>query len=333
MVTVIDVAQAAKVSRTTVSNVLNGNGGYSEETRQAVLDAARRLGYKPNLAARSLATRSSRLIGLILPSYVSSETLTNSPFYNIIIDSIYSVLRLEAYYDLIIFSVPSREQLLQVSDWIDARNVDGILAVGEFDEAFMKQLDAKDVPVMLIDNTARGHYANFSHINSDDEHGGYLAAKHLAERGFKKIAACVIDPNSPVMRARYQGYRQALVEAKLQEHRLDGTGAPFESGLRFAEQLTAQGFDGAFCTEDMSAVGLVHALSRMGIEVGAAFGVVGFDNISTGKHIFPTLTTIDQNIQEKGRIAVQALLSVVKGEAQRGSRVTLPVSLVVRESA
>lgn len=102
MVTIIDVARAANVSRTTVSNVLNGNGGYSEETRQSVVEAARRLGYKPNLAARSLITRSSRLIGLILPSYVSSDTLTNSPFYNIIMDSIYSVLRLEAYYDLII---------------------------------------------------------------------------------------------------------------------------------------------------------------------------------------------------------------------------------------
>ena len=110
--------------------MFSGNAKYSDETRKAVLAAAKKLGYKPNLAARSLITNQSRLIGLILPSYVDNNTLTNSPFYNIIMDSVYSVLREEAYYDLIIFSVPHREKLLQVSDWIDARNADGILAIG-----------------------------------------------------------------------------------------------------------------------------------------------------------------------------------------------------------
>jgi DNA-binding LacI/PurR family transcriptional regulator len=151
-ITVIDVAKEAGVSRTTVSNVFSGKGKFSPETRQAVLSAVKTLGYKPNLAARSLITNQSRLIGLILPSYVDTNTLTNSPFYNIIMDSVYSVLRNEAYYDLLIFAVPYRESLVKVSEWIDARNADGILASGEYDQDFLKDLNSKAIPVVLIDN-------------------------------------------------------------------------------------------------------------------------------------------------------------------------------------
>ena len=114
-VTVIDVAKEAGVSRTTVSNVFSGKDKCSSETRETVLAAAKKLGYKPNLAARSLITNQSRLIGMILPSYVDTNTLTNSPFYNIIMDSVYSVLRDEAYYDLIIFSVPCKIKLGSLS--------------------------------------------------------------------------------------------------------------------------------------------------------------------------------------------------------------------------
>src|SRR5512141_1523578 len=163
-VTVVDVAKEAGVSRTTVSNVFSGKDKCSDETRAAVLAAAKKLGYKPNLAARSLITNQSRLIGMILPSYVDTNTLTNSPFYNIIMDGVYSVLRDEAYYDLLIFSVPYREKLLQVSEWIDARNVDGILALGEYDQTFLKDLNSKGIPVVFIDNYSRGSYANFSYV-------------------------------------------------------------------------------------------------------------------------------------------------------------------------
>ncbi|MBN2388580.1 MAG: LacI family DNA-binding transcriptional regulator [Anaerolineales bacterium] len=332
-VTVIDVAKAAGVSRTTVSNVLGGKGNYSDETRDAVIAAAKKLGYKPNLAARSLITNRSRLIGLILPSYVDTNTLTNSPFYNIIMDSVYSVLRLEAYYDLILFSVPYKEILLQVNDWIDARNVDGILAVGEYERPFMQELNAKQLPVVLIDNYAHDNFVNFSYVNSDDETGGYLATRHLVEKGYQKIALCSVELDSPLMQKRYQGYKRAMKEAGYKEHAFDKTGIPFEAGLQFADSLSAQQFEAAFCTEDMVAVGLVHGMLKMGVQVGPKFGVVGFDNSNIGRQISPELTTIDQNIFEKGETAARTLLKIINNQVQRGSRLILPVSLVVRETA
>lgn len=332
-VTVIDVAKEAGVSRTTVSNVFSSRGNYSEETRKAVLTAAKKLGYKPNLAARSLITNQSRLIGMILPSYVDTNTLTNSPFYNIIIDSVYAVLRDEAYYDLIIFAVPYKEKLLQVSEWIDARNVDGILAVGEYDQSFLKDLNSKDIPVVLIDNYSRGNYANFSYVNSDDETGGYLGAEKLVLKGCKKIALCGVELAGPLMQKRYEGYKRALKEASLKEYVFDKSGTPFEAGVQFADILCAQGFDAAFCTEDMVAVGILHGMHRKGVHVGRDFGLVGFDNIHIGQQVFPELTTIDQNIFEKGETATKTLLKILKKKNSLGTRLILPVNLVARETA
>jgi DNA-binding LacI/PurR family transcriptional regulator len=332
-VTVIDVAKEAGVSRTTVSNVYSGRGNYSDETRKAVLAASKKLGYKPNLAARSLITNQSRLIGLILPSYVDTNTLTNSPFYNIIMDSVYSVLRDEAYYDLIIFSVPYKERLLQVSDWIDARNVDGILAIGEYDRDFLKDLNSKAIPVVLIDNYSRGSYANFSYVNSDDETGGYTATQHLISKGYKKIALCAVDLTGPLMQKRYEGYKRAMKEAGYKEHIFDARGMPFEAGMQFADQLSAQQIDAAFCTEDMVAAGLLHRMLKKGVRVGREFGLIGFDNIHIGRQVHPELSTVDQTIFEKGETAAKTLLKILNKNTSLGSRLILPVHLVSRETA
>lgn len=332
-VTIIDVAREAGVSRTTVSNVFTGKDKCSEETRLAVLAAAKHLGYKPNLAARSLITNQSRLIGMILPSYVDPNTLTNSPFYNIIMDSVYSILRNEAYYDLIIFPVQYKEKLVQVSDWIDARNVDGILALGEFDRNFLKVLKSKSIPVVLIDNYSETSDANFSYVNSDDTTGGYLATHHLIEKGYRNIALCSVELHGPLMQKRYQGYKRALKEAKLRETVFDKTGTPFEAGVQYADALIAQGLDAAFCTEDMVAVGMLHGLLKKGIKVGKDFGLVGFDNIYLGYQVYPELTTVDQNIFEKGETATRTLLNILNHSASTGSRLVLPVNLVERESA
>jgi DNA-binding LacI/PurR family transcriptional regulator len=332
-ITVKDVAKEAGVSRTTVSNVFGGRVKFSDETRAAVLAAAKKLSYQPNLAARSLITNQSRLIGLILPSYVDTNTLANNPFYNIIMDSIYAVLRDEAYYDLLIFSVPYQETQSQVSDRIDARSVDGILAIGEFEPNFLQSLEAKAIPVVLIDNYSREAYANISYINSDDETGGYLATCKLIAKGYQKIGVCCLDLTSPLMQKRLAGYQNAIHEAGYQVTIFDQTGAPFDAGMRFADLLRARQLDAAFCTEDMVAVGVLHRLLKLGVRVGKEFGLVGFDNIHIATQVHPELTTVDQRIYEKGEIATKTLLDILKKKRPFGSRLVMPVNLVSRETA
>ena len=331
-ITVKDVAREAGVSRTTVSNVFNGREKYSKETEEAVLSAAKKLGYKPNLAAQSLITNKSHLIGLILPSYVDKNTLTNSPFYNIIIDGVYSVLRDEAYYDVIISCVPNRQALVQVSDWADIRNVDGLIAIGEYDLDFLRAMEAKEIPVVLIDNYQQQIPA-FSYINSDDETGGYLAAHKLIECGYQNIALCSIAPHSPLMQKRYAGYQRAMREAGCAEHYFEGsTFSAFENGKELGEALVSHQIDAAFCTEDMLAVGVLHSLQSMGIRVGPDFGLIGFDNIPMSHYIYPELTTVDQNIAEKGEVATTTLLNIVKEDSLKGTRLILPVNLIERNT-
>ncbi len=329
-VTIIDVAKEAGVSRTTVSNVFNNRAKCSEETRLAVLAAARKLGYKPNLVAKALITNRTRLIGVILPSYIDKNTLTSSPFYNIIIDGIYATLRQEIYYDLIIFSVSDQSGLAQVSDWIDARRVDGLLAIGEYAPDFLKDLDSKGIPVVFIDNYAPASYAHLSYVNSDDGTGGYLATQRLIAGNYRKIALCSVAFHSPLMQKRYDGYKKAIREAGYEEYLFEKNGLPFEVGLQLGETLLARRLDAAFCTEDMLAIGLLHALLQRGIRVGADFGLIGFDNILFSQQIYPPLTTIDQNIFEKGEAATRMLLDILHEKTSAGSRLILPVHLIER---
>jgi DNA-binding LacI/PurR family transcriptional regulator len=334
-ITVVDVAREAGVSRTTVSNVFNDKAKYSEETRLAVLDAAKRLGYKPNLAAKSLITNRSNLIGLILPSYVDKNTLTTSPFYNIIMDGIYSVLQNEMYYDLIIYSVPVRAKLSQVNDWIDSRTVDGVLAIGELDHRFLLDISAKEIPVVLIDNYQKS-YPNFSYINSDDESGGYQATRKLIERGFSKIALCAVSPlrTSPLMKKRLDGYRRAMQEAGMEAMVMEGDGGiPFETGKQMANQFIEQQIDAVFCLEDMLAIGVQYEMLKKGVRVGREFGLVGFDNLSISWQVYPELTTINQSIFDKGITATTTLLNILKGTAMRNTRLILPVELIPRGTA
>lgn len=331
-VTIVDVAKEAGVSRTTVSNVFNNRAKCSEATRQAVLAAAKKLGYKPNLVAKALITNRSRLIGIILPSYLDKNTLTNSPFYNIIIDGVYATLRQEVYYDLIIFSLPDQSGLAQVSDWIDARRVDGLLAIGEYEEAFLQELDSKGIPVVLIDNYAPATYSHFSYVNSDDAAGGYLATRRLIASNYRKIALCSVAFASPLMQKRYEGYRKAMQEAGLEEYVVERNGIPFEIGLELGETLLARQMDAAFCTEDMLAIGLLRTLLQKDIRVGTNFGLIGFDNIHFSAQVYPSLTTIDQNIFEKGEAATRMLLDILNEKRSAGSRLILPVHLIERET-
>jgi LacI family transcriptional regulator len=103
--------------------------------------------------------------------------------------------------------------------------------------------------------------------------------------------------------------------------------------LQFADLLTTQKMDAAFCTEDMIAVGLLHEMLKKGVRVGKEFGLVGFDNIHIGQQIYPELTTVDQNIFEKGETATKTLLKILNKKISLGSRLILTVNLVERRTA
>jgi len=142
-----------------------------------------------------------------------------------------------------------------------------------------------------------------------------------------------VDLPGPLMQKRYEGYQRAMREAGLKTYAFNKSGSPFEAGLQFADMLAAQGFEAAFCTEDMAAAGALKGMLKKGVQVGQEFGLVGFDNIHLGRQVYPELTTIDQNIFEKGEKAAKTLLEILNKKTPLGSRLILPVRLVTRETA
>lgn len=330
--TVIDVAKLAGVSRTTVSNVMNGVDKCTAETKERILKAARELGYKPNMAARALVLNKSKIIGLVLPSYVDEKVLTTNPFYNAIIDGVSAALVKEEQYDLIINCALDKKD---INDWIMMRNLDGILMIGEYKKELLQQIDKSGVPIVLIDNYSCDlKYCSF--VNIDDEHGGYLAAKQLIDGGYKKIgiAIATLDGKNPtpVNIKKRAGYKRALEEAGLEEIVLNIAIESYEEGLKVGKKIRESSIDALFASSDMVALGVLNVLLRDGVKIPADFGVVGFDNIFIAEQFIPSLTTINQNIFVKGTTAVDLLLQRIKNKDELPRRVILPVELITRET-
>jgi DNA-binding LacI/PurR family transcriptional regulator len=328
--TIIDIAEASGVSRTTVSNVMNGRSKCSQETRERVLAAARALNYMPNMAARTLVEQRSNLIGLVLPTYIDEQLLTHSPFYNLIIDAVNSRLREAEDYDLIINCVATT-RAATIREWAMRRCLDGLILVGDFPDECLAELDSLSIPMVFIDSYAcRLELAML--VNTDDEAGGYLATKHLVDKGFSRICICTSDlRGSAVNQERYKGYRRAIAEAGRPELFLEAENNIFAGGARLADELLARGADAAFVTNDALAAGVVKRLVSLGVAIPKDFGLVGFDDLDICSQMSPELTTVNQDIFGKGKAAMELLLRALRGE-KPDRRIVLPTHLVSRQT-
>jgi DNA-binding LacI/PurR family transcriptional regulator len=329
--TIIDVAKAAGVSRTTVSNVMNGKSKCSSETRENILKAARQLGYMRNMAAKTLVEQRSSLIGLVLPTYIDERLLTKSPFYNLIIDAVNSQLRETEDYDLIINCV-SRNKMSTVLDWTMKRSLDGLILVGDFPSESLSELDSLRIPMVFIDSY-RCELQSSIFVNTEDEAGGYMATRYLVNKGYSRIAICTSDiRGSAVNQQRRKGYRRALAESGLEESLFEAANNFFDGGVAIADEILARKADAVFVTNDSLATGIVNRLVALGIPIPEEFGVIGFDNLDICSQIVPELTTIDQDIFGKGKAAVKLLLEAIdNGLSPR--RLILPTRIVSRQTA
>ena len=329
--TVVDIARAVGVSRTTVSNVMNGRAKCSVEVRERVLQAARELGYTRNMAAKTLVERRSDLIGLVLPSYIDEQLLTKSPFYNLVIDAVNATLRTDALYDLIINCVSSAERSDAIREWAMLRSLDGLIVVGDFPEDALRPLAESRLPMVFIDSY-RSSLETPILVNIDDEAGGYKAARHLLDRGYERITICTSDiANSAVNQRRRSGFQRALQEAGLASRHIEAANNFFEGGLAIADVILDSGSDAVFAVSDAMAAGIVKRLVGRGVRIPEDFGVIGFDNLDICEQMVPELTTIDQDIFGKGKAAVTLLMRAIRGEESE-RRLVMPTRLIQRKT-
>ncbi|MGI6149984.1 MAG: LacI family DNA-binding transcriptional regulator [Limnochordia bacterium] len=331
-VSIKDVAREAGVSVTTASYVLNRKPGtrISDETARKVRAAAKRLKYVPNISARTMISQKSQLIGVIIPQTGPSHRLMfDNPFYGEFLSAVEYELREQGYHLLLSGTGPYQDY----SCIAQMRSLDGIIIMGTYPSNFLEEIKQLGIPVVLVDSYIEDQY--FHRVNINDRYGGYLAAKYLIDKGHRRIAFVAEKLREQgVLHERFLGYRDALAEAGITfaEQWVYEADVSYQGGFEAAEEIVRRGNGetAAFAAADIIAVGLINGLKAQHVAVPEELSVIGFDDVPLAVMSFPELTTVHQDVWEKGRQAARIVIEAGEGGKKRD--VTLPLKIVERES-
>jgi DNA-binding LacI/PurR family transcriptional regulator len=330
MVTLRDIAKKASVSTATVSNVLNDTLYVSPVLRERVLTAARLVGYRPNSIARSLRTKSSHTVGIIVPD------VTN-PFFPAVVRGAEDVLT-RAGFTLIIGNSdndPEKEGVYYRT-FLD-RQVDGLLTVPTRDEAppILEDYKGRGIPVVYVDREYIGEKADV--VMADNVGGSEACVRHLVKIGRRRIAAVTGPLSLGNARERLEGYRRALAAANLKvDGRLIREGAfDVASGRTCALELLQlePRPDALFLANALMACGAYEALERTELSCPNDVAVACFDRLDFFDLLRPRLTSVAAPSYELGVIGAELVLDRIRGKLRgSGQRHLLRTQLIQRES-
>ncbi|MGW0893961.1 LacI family DNA-binding transcriptional regulator [Saccharopolyspora sp. NPDC002578] len=320
-----DVARLAGVSHMTVSRVVNGTGPVRADTRRRVLDAVRRLGYRPNPHARGLATGRSRVLGVVaLDSVLHGPASTLFGIENAARDSGFGV-------SVASVREPGRAGIGEAVDALSAQGVAGIVVIAPHAETGRALDDVPaGVPVVAVADTEQ---APVPVVAVDQRDGGRQATEHLLALGHETVWHISGPDGWFETEAREQSWRAALEErGAAVPPVLRGDWSPrsgYEAGRKL---LRYPGADAVFAANDQMALGLLRALSEAGRSVPGDVRVVGFDDVPEAAYYSPPLTTVRQDFLALGRMTCDQLLRLVEGAADVPDRSIVAAELVVRDS-
>lgn len=327
-VTLKDIAEKVGVTESTVSRVLNGIPKASKETRKEIFQVAAELGYKPNQIARSLVTKKTHTIGLII------SDLSNTYFARVAsgIEKIASKYN----YSLIISTTGGEEkEELKYINLLKEKQVDGILfASGRMPASCKKLLRETEIPTVVV---AREVEEELPSVHIDNVKESYRAVKHLINSGHQKIAmisGASNDKESGLY--RIQGYRQALNDnnLKIKEDLIVEGDFKLQSGIKAMEKILKRddSITAVFAASDEMGVGAIKAIKKAGLKVPEDISVIGFDNNIISLASDPELSTISQPEEELGWHSMEMLYKVINREKLEKKKIYLPCKLIERES-
>jgi LacI family transcriptional regulator len=308
-VTLEMVAQAAGVSPSTVSRILNGTAVVSGDKREAVDKAVATLGYVPDPLARGLAGGRTLSIGVVTQSM-------DSPFYGVALRGIEDELDKRGYNALFVSGHWNATEEARCVEVLRSRRVDGIIVLtGRLSDQALRTC-AKALPIVVAGRVLKA--PGLHSLKFDDAAGARMATEHLLTLGHRRIACIAGDPLHPDAVERQRGYREALEQAGIPyESALVAPGQFHEESGRLAmEHLldSRQRFTAVFACNDQMAFGAALALYRRGLRVPDDVSLVGFDDLAGANYAIPPLSTVQQPGYELGRIAAQAMLQLLAGE-------------------
>jgi len=330
MVRLKDIAGRAGVSLMTVSKALRDEPDVSEATKARIKSLAQQMGYVPDSSAQGLRTRTTKLLGLLIPS-------TTDPFLA------RTVLAIEERahdlgYDLLLMhtlNVPEREEYC-IRHML-ARRVDGMFISPVYriepEARIYKELAAQKARVVLL-GPAAPFCNQFPSIHVDDLIGSYMAAQHLVKLGHKRIAFLAGPLAAPWSHARFEGYRRALREGGMDvdDSLVFQAGSTTDDGVKAASQMLSEGCKATAvqAAHDLVAIGFADTLLNQGVKIPRDISIVGFGNTITSEYFRVPMTTIRQPKYRLGLAAVEAMQQLLRG--QRAETKRLAAELIVRAS-
>jgi LacI family transcriptional regulator len=325
---IYDVAREARVSVFTVSAVVNHKSHVGKKLRERVEIAIRKLNYRPNLLARSLAKQKTHTIGMIVPDI-------SNPFFPMVVRGAEDAAQKRGYNLLLCNSDDTQEKEENALELLLSKRVDGILltkAICDLSPPLRQLVQEMKVPIVLVMRT----FPKISRdaVITDDYRGAYEAVCHLARSGRKRIGLIGGPRKVSNGKARWEGFRDALKDNNLNLDPnlvIDGD-YRMESGYRAGNLLLSHRPDGVYVANFLMTVGLLKAAEEMGLRCPEDFGLVSFDDYPWLGIFHPKLTTVELPKYQLGQEAVELLLDRIAGNDGPGVLKKLQPELRVRES-
>jgi len=328
-VTLVEIAQAAGVSVSTVSRALsNGNYPLKEETRQRIMQLAKEMGYKPNLVARSLQSNRSHIVGVIVDRM-------QSPFAAATVQGIQDVLRNEGYSISIAYSNRDHKLAEEAINSFYSRQVDGIIILNSWLHHFNDEILAlQNRPFIFVNRLFSKCLRNC--VGPGDFIGAQIATQHLVDLGHHRIGYINGMEDWIEAQNRLSGYQEVLLKHDLPvDQALIGKGDwGVDSGYQATQELLSldKKPTAIFAANDMMALGAIYAIQDAGLKIPEDIAIVGYDDRDFSAWIRPALTTIRMPSYEMGQAAARLLLKQFSGEELLEDATQVPGKLIIRQS-
>jgi DNA-binding LacI/PurR family transcriptional regulator len=333
-VTIKEVAQLAGVSPSTVSRVISNNPKISSTTRKRVRDAMIQLDYHPNIMAKSLVSKSTQTIGLVLP--YSSDNLFINPFFSEVLRGMLAYAN-NKNYDLLLSSARNQsEELEAINRMVLGRRVDGVVLMSpNRDDGIVKKLMEYNFPFVLLGRSLE--YPEVLSVNNDNIKASFDLTNFLLSQGHHKIGIVTGKPELVVSIDRFQGFKNALQKAGcvlnpdwiISAEMLEQNGYHTISMVMNAEDRPTA----ILVIDDVIAISLIRELVEAGFQIPRDISIVGFNNIYMSEMSNPPITTVDVGIYQLGYQTVQHLIRKLSGKEQNlPTQVIVPHRLIIRES-
>jgi LacI family transcriptional regulator len=330
--TIKDIANAAGVSVTTVSLVLNNRPNtISQKTKNKIIDAAKSLEYIPNHMAKSLVTKESKMIGLVVPDIGNN-------FFADLAKNIENECQKSDYSLILANANNSLTETVKYVEQFISRGADGLILAFYTDEKqnkkepLIEKLNKYDIPIVTVDSWIRG--LDIPGVSIHHSRGGYMATKHLIVQRHEKIGCITGMKGNYSSDRRLKGYMMALKEVGIKEtnYLVEEGDYTYNSGYNCALKLIDKGVTAIFACNDLMAYGTYQAIKERNLKVPDDISVVGFDDLLFSKMLSVPLTTVYQDISKLGSKSTELIIDYIKNGISKQEFYRLEPALVIRES-